>query len=116
MAQSDWEKDARKCGGDMLVEALKEIKQEQEKILQRCEEISNTHKLHEADIVTLKSAFPSMDVDGHRRYHQTLIEMLEEKRKLRQAVQEKTMSGLVWLAIVGAGSAIYHEIIRILGR
>lgn len=62
------------------------------------------------DMETFKQAFSGGDHDGHRRYHDTLQEMLEERRRLRQAIQEKTISGLVWMALIAVGGAIWHQI------
>lgn len=45
-------------------------------------------------------AFPGGDHVGHCRYHQLMIDDIEAKKKLRQAIAEKTISGLVWSAIV----------------
>lgn len=53
-------------------------------------------------------AFPGGDHVGHCRYHTLMIEHLEERRKLRIAVQEKTISGLLWAAIVGLGIAAWQ--------
>ena len=61
-------------------------------------------------------AFPHGDFEGHRRYHETMIEMLAERRRLRQAIQEKTISGLIWAALVGLGIAVWHELLALLGR
>lgn len=55
------------------------------------------------NIGKLMNAFPQSDLEGHRRAHQTMIDMLEEKRKLRIAIQEKTISGLIWAALVAVG-------------
>ena len=52
-------------------------------------------------------AFPGGDHVGHCRYHTLMIEDLEETRRLRRAVQEKTISGLLWAAMVGVGLAIW---------
>lgn len=56
----------------------------------------------------IAQAFPGGDAEGHRRYHQVQIEMLDERRRLRVAIQEKTISGLLWAALVAAGTAVYH--------
>lgn len=56
------------------------------------------------------SAFPGGDADGHRRGHEALIQMAESKRKLAEAVKEKTISALVWAAIVAIASAVWHQI------
>lgn len=53
-------------------------------------------------------AFPGGDHIGHCRYHTLMIENLEERRKLRMAVQEKTISGLVWAALVALGIAVWQ--------
>lgn len=62
------------------------------------------------DISNIISGFPSTDPESHRRYHETQISILEEKRKLRIAIQEKTISGLVWSTIVFLGIAIWNAI------
>jgi hypothetical protein len=62
-----------------------------------------------AELKSLRQAFPGGDVDGHRRAHETMIELLEERRKLRIAIQEKTISGLLWAGIVAGATAIYHQ-------
>lgn len=55
----------------------------------------------------IESGFVNRDPEGHRRYHETVIEDLEERRRLRKAVQEKTISGLVWAAMLAIGSACW---------
>ncbi len=57
-------------------------------------------------------AFPSADIDGHRRYHEAMIEDIEARKRLTQAIKEKTISGLIWAAIVAAATAGW----RLLGR
>lgn len=53
-------------------------------------------------------AFPGGDHVGHCRYHALMIEDIDGRKKLRQAVIEKTISGLVWSAVVGAGIAVWN--------
>jgi hypothetical protein len=48
-------------------------------------------------------AFPGGDHVGHCRYHTTQIEILAERRRLRQAILEKSIGGLVWAVIVFVG-------------
>jgi len=62
-----------------------------------------------AELGALRNAFPGGDIDGHRRAHETMIELLEERRKLRVAIQEKTISGLIWAAIVAGATAVYQH-------
>jgi hypothetical protein len=53
-------------------------------------------------------AFPGGDHIGHCRYHALMIEDIEEKRRLRRAVMEKTIAALVWSAIFGLGIAVWQ--------
>lgn len=53
-------------------------------------------------------AFPGGDHIGHCRYHTLMIEEIEAKKKLRQAVMEKTIAGLVWGALVGLGIVVWQ--------
>jgi hypothetical protein len=84
------------------------------------EAIADTHVVHVvrqlADahheltirVAAVENGFPGGDAEGHRRAHETMIEELEEKRKLRRAVQEKTISGLVWMFVVACGTALWN--------
>ena len=58
----------------------------------------------------LAKAFPDGDIDAHRQYHLIAMETLAEKKKLRLAIQEKTLSGLIWAGLVAVGLAVFHEI------
>jgi len=53
-------------------------------------------------------AFPGGDHEGHRRYHEVMIEELHEKRQLRKAIMEKTVAGLVWAILVGVALACWN--------
>lgn len=55
----------------------------------------------EDSVRLLQQAFPENDYDGHRRAHKALIEDVEARKRLAQAVREKSISALVWAAIVG---------------
>lgn len=65
---------------------------------------------------TVTKAFPAGDIDGHRRYHEVMIEEIESRKRLTQAILEKTISGLLWSLVVGIGIAIWHELLRMMGR
>lgn len=110
-----WQLEARKLGGDRLVNVIVELRDGQNKILERLDGMENRHKASEDALKLLGSAFPDGDFAGHNRYHKYLIDKLEERRKLRIAIQEKTISGLVWAAVVGLGLAVWHELQRVFG-
>ena len=65
---------------------------------------------------TVTKAFPAGDIEGHRRYHEVMIEDIESRKRLTQAIIEKTISGLVWAAVVGIGIAVWHELESLLKR
>lgn len=50
-------------------------------------------------------AFPGGDHVGHCRYHDLMIEDIDSRKRLRQAVMEKTVSGLVWAFVVAVAIA-----------
>lgn len=52
-------------------------------------------------------AFPGGDHIGHCRYHQLMIEDIEERRRLRRAILEKTLTSLIWGTILGVGAALW---------
>lgn len=66
----------------------------------------------EEQMKVLKNAFPDEDVAGHCRYHEAVIESLAWRRKLMQAIVEKTVLGLVWAAFLWMGTAAIHELQR----
>ena len=70
----------------------------------------------DARLTQFMTAFPADDIEGHRRYHELIIEEIEERRKLRRAIQEKTISGLIWAGLVGIAMAVWNELGRVLGR
>lgn len=58
-----------------------------------------------------KEAFPHGDYAGHCRYHEIQIQMLLARRKLTAALIERTLSALIWSAMLGTGLACWHWII-----
>lgn len=56
----------------------------------------------------LKSAFPGGDPEEHRRYHQEAIEFMRERRELWKSIRERSLTALVWAALIGLGSAVWH--------
>lgn len=72
------------------------------------ERLSSLERWREDMEKRFADAFPGGDHVGHCRYHDLMIEDINSRKKLRQAVMEKTISGLVWAAVVGAGVAIWN--------
>jgi len=99
-------------GGDALVEILTEIRTCQKEMALKISGMGNEIQNHlEAHI---NKAFAGGDADGHRRAHEAMINLIEEKRRLRVAIQEKTISGLVWAAIVFLGLSAFEHIRKVI--
>lgn len=97
----DWKQEALDIGGQNLVEKLIEMATNVKRLVQNEEEHQNRMANLETQVERFHKAFPADDMEGHCRYHELIIASTEEKRKLRVAIQEKTISGLIWAAIVG---------------
>ncbi len=93
-----------------LLQNIEHGTRETTKRLERLEDRLEKHSaLSKQNHDAVMAAFPANDPEGHRRFHETQILMLEEKRQLKKAIQEKTISGLVWAGIVGTASAIWQQ-------
>lgn len=53
------------------------------------------------------TAFPEGDLEGHRRYHQLLIEEAEDRKKMRQAIITKSTVSLIWVLLCALASAVW---------
>lgn len=58
----------------------------------------------------LKSGFPDGDLHKHRFYHDEVIEFMRGRREMWKAIQEKTLSGLLWSSMVSVGIAFWHYV------
>lgn len=114
-----WMKEALKVGGGALVEALVDmsdgIHRVEEAQKKHAEETAKQFDKIRAELAATNNGFVSGDADGHRRWHELQIRKVEELRRLRIAIQEKTISGLIWACIVGAGALIFDGIKAKLG-
>lgn len=78
---------------------------------QRIDDLHERQRKTERDVDHIKTAFAGGDYEGHRRYHETVIEILAERRRLRIAIQEKTLSGLAWAAVVALGTLFWKGLV-----
>lgn len=90
-------------GDKAVARVLRAHGEQQEELLEAMEDMSTR-------IERLVAAFPEGDIEGHRRYHQTMIELLQERRRLRIAIQEKTISAIIWAVLVYLALAAFHEL------
>ena len=96
-----------------LVKIVTEIQQGQiqihigqNDILKRLDDI-------EAEQAIFRSAFPADDVEGHRRYHQDVIDAKVDNRKFKRTIIERTVSALIWCLIIWIGTMVWHEFARV---
>jgi len=112
----DWKQEARKLGCDKLVEKLIDMETAHKALLSSADTTEDRMRDAEVSIQRLYSAFPSSDIDGHRRYHELIIAQTEELRQLKVAIREKTYSGLIWAAIVGFAVMVWTGFLHIIGK
>lgn len=53
-----------------------------------------------------KLAFPGGDHVAHCGYHDLMIEEIRDRKRLINAIKEKTISGLVWAGVIAVGLAL----------
>lgn len=52
-------------------------------------------------------AFPGGDHLGHCRYHQLMIEDIESRKRLTQALKEHSLIGVLWAILIFVGTACW---------
>lgn len=91
-------------GGQPLVQLLSEVRDNQLDLMANFEALNNKVTHLEATNKRLLSGFPADDVDGHRRYHESVIEWRELRNKmvkeaLAKMVQAGALAAFGWLAL-----------------
>lgn len=111
-----WQQDVPIPGDEnTLLAAVNEMRKEVHAILKRLDQMDNRHKAMEEAQAKLQDAFPEGNTEGHRRFHELQIQRLAELRSLRIAIQEKTISGLLWSAVVFLAMAAWTYLKKALG-
>ena len=110
-----WREEARKAGGEALVGMLDYLRDGQDAVLEMLQKMQDRHEEFEDKLTKLYGGFPRGDTDGHRRAHELMIEALEEKRRLRIAIQEKTIPGLIWAFVAFLGLCVWNYVQKKLG-
>lgn len=88
--------ESESMGGENSAEAIKVLKADSEKITARIVILEGQHVATQKAVQRLRDAFPVGDTEGHRRYHEAMIERNAEIRRLRVAITEKTLSAIIW--------------------
>lgn len=91
-------------GGQTLVQLLTDMRDNQLEIRADMEQLTEKVGTLQAANERLLSGFPADDVDGHRRYHESVIEWRELRNKMvREALMKVSQAGALaafgWLAL-----------------
>lgn len=100
----NWQHDAARLGGPALVQLLSELRDGQLDLMASFEALTVKVTKHDGATSHLMNAFPAADVDGHRRYHESVIEWRELRNKvvrecLVKAAQATTLYAFGWIAL-----------------
>lgn len=95
-----WQDEANRMGGSALVALLSEISANQRALIEAVDELRKQDTAAATTIEKLLGGFPGADIEGHRRYHESVIEWRELRNKLvREALIKVSQAG----ALAGAG-------------
>lgn len=91
-------------GGQTLVQLLTDMRDNQLEMRADMEQLTKKVGTLQAANERLLSGFPADDVDGHRRYHESVIEWRELRNKMvREALLKVSQAGALaafgWLAL-----------------
>lgn len=70
-------------------------------------ELSYSMKELARSINGLKDAFPGGDLAGHKQAHELMMEEVRDRKRLIQAIKEKTLAALVWSVMAGIAVAVW---------
>lgn len=95
-----WQREAAQLGGASLAQVLTEMRDAQNRMIEVVEGVKARDMEDRAMIEKLLSGFPAGDFDGHRRYHESVIEWRELRNKMvREGLIKVAQAG----ALAGAG-------------
>lgn len=99
-----WQDEADRIGGAALAQLLTEMRDAQRQMIVVVEGVKARDEQDRATIEKLMTGFPAGDFDGHRRYHEAVIEWRELRNKLvREALikvaQAGSLAAFGWVAL-----------------
>lgn len=119
-----WQEQARAVGGEELVATIEGIGQAQVTMATAQETMAETqrtmgddiHDIKESLAGLVKTAFAGGDAEGHRRYHEAIIARTAAIDRLTWAIKEKTIFGLLWMAILLVGASVWFFLLSKISR
>jgi hypothetical protein len=103
-----WQQEAARLGGPALVQVLTELRDGQLELMATIDALNVKTVKSEAAITRLLSGFPADDVEGHRRYHESVIEWRELRNKLVREALTKMVGAGALVAIGWLGMAFWQ--------
>jgi hypothetical protein len=101
--QERWQKEAAQIGGAALAQVLTEMRDAQRQMILVVEGVKERDLSDRAAIDKIMAGFPAGDFEGHRRYHESVIEWRELRNKMvREGLIKVAQAG----ALTGAGLLI----------
>jgi hypothetical protein len=99
-----WQQEAARIGGAALAQVLTEMRDAQRQMIVVVEGVKTRDTEDRAAIDKLLTGFPGGDFDGHRRYHEAVIEWRELRNRLvREALikvaQGSSLAAFGWIAL-----------------
>jgi len=97
---SPWQQELARLGLPGLAQLVGEMRDDQADVMAHIDALNAKTAQLEASNARLLAAFPAADVEGHRRYHESVIEWRELRNKLvREALTKMVGAGA--LAAIG---------------
>jgi hypothetical protein len=99
-----WQQEAARLGIPGLAQLVSDLRDGQLEMMANMDSLSVKLAQQETVTARLLSGFPADDVDGHRRYHESVIEWRELRNKLvREALTKMVGAGVLagtgWLVL-----------------
>jgi hypothetical protein len=110
MTKEYWQTEAREKVGEATVQAINGMVEGQRIFNKRLKNMEDNHRVIHSKVELLASAFPDNDFEGHKIYHQQLIEYFAWRKKFQRAIIEKTLLSLIYAGIIFLALAVYHEL------
>ena len=107
---------------EILIDMLRDVRNEQSRIADimdkrtaQVEEISRKLDAHSEESnrrhAQILNAFPASDIEGHRRYHESVIEWRERRNKLVSEALTKAAAAGFWAGAVWVAVAVWKAVV-----
>lgn len=105
-------KELDKNGIAAFVGVLGDMRDEQQETNKTLNEMIKREAHRDLKMEEMFDGFPGKDPAAHKRYHELLIENTIAKKRLTDAIKEKTISGLVFSLIGFIGLCIWNYVMQ----